>query len=105
MRVRNECHLIRHDLKDKVHETRNRVSLYVELGLDCRSDGSHVRVPDVPFVRPRMDGYPFRAESLTVCRGFLHVGHVPAARIADGRYLVDVHTESGHVRSHCITQK
>ena len=92
VRVRNEGDLIRHYLKHQIHETWNRIPFYVEFCSHRRSDRPYIRVPDVPFIRPRMDSDTFRSDSLAVDRRLLHIRHVPAAGVAEGRDLVDVYT-------------
>ena len=105
MGVGNQGHLVGDDLVHQVHEGRDRVAFDVEFGRDEGTDDPDVAVADVPLVRPGVDGDALGAEALAVEGGFRHVGHVAAARVAQGCHLVDIYAQSSHVRLFFSRQK
>ena len=105
MGVGDQGHLVGDDLVHQVHEGRDRVAFDVEFGRDEGADDPHVAVADVALVGTGMDGDAFRAEALAVEGGFRHVGHVAAAGVAQGGYLVDIYAQSSHVSSFFSRQK
>ena len=105
MGVGDQGHLVGDDFVHQVHERRDRVAFDVEFGRDEGTDDPHVTVSDVALVGTGMDGDPFRAEALAVegCPG--HIGHVAAARVAQGGDLVYIYAQSSHVSSFFSRQK
>ena len=97
--VGDQGHLVGDDFVHEVHEGRDRIAFDIEFGRDQGADDPHVAVADVALVGARMDGDAFRPETLAVKGRFGYVGQVAAARIAQGRYLIDIYAQSGHVSS------
>ena len=92
--VRNQGHLIRDYLQDKILETLDRVPLDVELGLDSGADCPDIRITDMPFVGSGVYCDSLGPEGLTIPRSFLDIRHVAATRVAYSGDFVYIDTQS-----------
>jgi hypothetical protein len=94
--IRHQSNLVGYHLKDQIDEFRDRVSLDIELGLDHFFQIAGILIPDMPFVRPGVDGDSLSAKGLDIADHFHKVGHIPAPGIPKGCNFVHIYAQTHH---------
>ena len=91
-RIRYQCDLVRLDPQHQVDELLRRIAFDIELCLQQRPQGIHIRIPDMAFVRTRMNRNSFSSKRFAVKCDFLYIGVISPTRIPQGSYLVYIYT-------------
>jgi hypothetical protein len=87
--------LFRTNAQDQFHKGGVWVAFHVEFGGNLGAQCFHIRIPNVPLVRPGVHGDALGTEFLDASGCLYYVGHVTATSVPQGGDFVDVDGKMG----------